>query len=118
MLSQVAQSLGIQAPATVDAMPEEGVSSIPPTHSPSPVQPIAHAPAVSNQSLSSKQDALRQLKEIAAFFRHSEPHSPVAYLLERAVTWADMPLDQWLTEIIDDEGMLGRIRERIGVTRA
>ncbi|MNH43305.1 hypothetical protein D3C79_1051750 [compost metagenome] len=61
---------------------------------------------------------MRQLKEIAAFFRHSEPHSPVAYLLERAVTWADMPLDQWLTEIIDDEGMLGRIRERIGVTRA
>ncbi|WP_449433502.1 type VI secretion system protein TssA [Pseudomonas putida] len=115
VLLQVAQSLGIQASAVVDAMPEEDVAAIPPATSPRPLPPVAHTPVVSNQSLSGKQDALRQLKEIAAFFRHSEPHSPVAYLLERAVTWADMPLDQWLAEVVDDGDLLKRIKEKTGM---
>ncbi len=66
-------------------------------------------------SLASKDAALRALNDIAAFFRRTEPHSPVAYLLERAVTWANMPLEQFLAEIIRDEGTLSSIRERVGL---
>jgi len=66
-------------------------------------------------SLASKEAALRALGEIAAFFRRTEPHSPVAFLLERAVYWANMPLDQFLAELIRDEGMLSSIRERVGL---
>ncbi|TKD29909.1 type VI secretion system protein TssA [Azotobacter chroococcum] len=61
-----------------------------------------------------RQEALRQIRQIAVWFRRNEPHSPVAYLLERAVLWADMPLDQWLAEVVDDSSVLSRVRERIG----
>ena len=66
-------------------------------------------------SLASKEAALRALAEIAGFFRRTEPHSPVAYLLDRAVLWANMPLEQFLAEIIRDEGTLSAIRERVGL---
>lgn len=66
-------------------------------------------------SLASKEAALRALNDIAGFFRRTEPHSPVAYLLDRAVTWANMPLEQWLAEVIRDEGTLSSIRERVGL---
>jgi type VI secretion system protein ImpA len=66
-------------------------------------------------SLASKEAALRALGEIAGFFRRTEPHSPVAYLLERAVYWANMPLEQFLAELIRDEGTLSSIRERVGL---
>mgnify|MGYP006179427065 CR=1 FL=1 len=60
-------------------------------------------------------EALRQLQMVADFFRRTEPHSPVAYLLERAVLWANMPLEQFLAELIRDEGTLSSIRERVGL---
>lgn len=66
-------------------------------------------------SLASKEAALRALGEIAGFFRRTEPHSPVAYLLDRAVYWANMPLEQFLAEIVRDEGTLSSIRERVGL---
>ncbi|ODU38101.1 MAG: hypothetical protein ABS98_16825 [Lysobacteraceae bacterium SCN 69-48] len=66
-------------------------------------------------SLASKESALRALNDIAGFFRRTEPHSPVAYLLDRAVAWANMPLEQWLAEVIRDEGTLSSIRERVGL---
>lgn len=66
-------------------------------------------------SLASKEAALRALGEIAGFFRRTEPHSPVAYLLERAVLWANMPLEQFLAELIRDESTLSSIRERVGL---
>lgn len=70
---------------------------------------------LSASSVASKQAALRTISEIAGFFRRTEPHNPVAYLLDRAVYWADMPLDQWLAEVVRDEGTLSSIRERVGL---
>lgn len=66
-------------------------------------------------SLASKDAALRAITEIAGFFRRTEPHNPVAYLLDRAVVWANMPLEEWLAEVIRDQGTLSSIRERVGL---
>lgn len=66
-------------------------------------------------SLASKEAALRAISEIAGFFRRTEPHNPVAYLLDRAVEWANMPLEQWLAEVVRDESTLSSIRERVGL---
>lgn len=63
----------------------------------------------------SKQAALRALGDIASFFKRTEPHSPVAYLLERAVVWADMPLHQWLAEVVRDDSTLSSIKDRVGI---
>ncbi len=66
-------------------------------------------------SLASKEAALRALTDIAGFFRRTEPHSPVAYLLDRAVAWANMPLEEWLAEVVRDDSTLSSIRERVGL---
>jgi type VI secretion system protein ImpA len=62
--------------------------------------------------------ALRQLAEVAAFFRRTEPHSPVAYLVERAVQWGHMPLEHWLKEVINDGTVLAHVRETLGLRDA
>ena len=65
----------------------------------------------------SRADALRRLSEIAAFFQRTEPHSPVSFLVQRAVRWGEMPLDRWLDEVVGDESVLYRIRETLGIKR-
>ncbi|MEO0443682.1 MAG: type VI secretion system protein TssA [Pseudomonadota bacterium] len=46
--------------------------------------------------------ALKQLSEISDFFRKTEPHSPISYVLEKAVKWAEMPLSELVLELIPD----------------
>jgi len=60
-------------------------------------------------------DALRRLEVIAGFFHRTEPHSPVAYLVQRAVRWGQMPLEQWLKDVVSDAGVLDHIRETLGI---
>lgn len=67
-------------------------------------------------AVANRRDALARLAEIAAFFQATEPHSPVSYLVQRAVKWGNMPLDSWLQEVIKDESVLYNLRETLGVT--
>ena len=60
-------------------------------------------------------EALRRLEEVAAFFQKTEPHSPVSYLVQRAVKWGNMPLESWLQEVIKDDNVLGQLRETLGL---
>ena len=60
-------------------------------------------------------EALARLGEVAEFFRQTEPHSPVSYLVQRAITWGQMPLDTWLAEVIKDTTVLGGIKETLGI---
>lgn len=62
-------------------------------------------------------DALRRLGAVAEFFRRTEPHSPVAYLVQRAARWGEMPLDEWLQEVIKSDDVLGNVRETLGLTQ-
>jgi type VI secretion system protein ImpA len=66
-------------------------------------------------ALTDRAAALRQLAAVAAFFRRTEPHSPVSYLVQRAVQWGAMPLEDWLREVISDDGVLARVRETLGL---
>jgi type VI secretion system protein ImpA len=65
-------------------------------------------------AIRSRQDALKRLSEVADFFRQTEPHSPVSYLVQRAVKWGNMPLESWLQEVVKDESVLSQIRETLG----
>jgi type VI secretion system protein ImpA len=65
--------------------------------------------------LSGRAEALRQLAEVAQFFQRTEPHSPVAYLVQRAIKWGQMPLELWLEEVIKDGATLGHVKETLGI---
>jgi type VI secretion system protein ImpA len=65
--------------------------------------------------ISTREDALKKLSEVAEFFHKTEPQSPVSYLVERAVRWGRMPLDTWLEEVIKDNNVLGHLRETLGL---
>ena len=60
-------------------------------------------------------EAISQLESIAQFFQRTEPHSPVAYLVQRAARWGDMSLNDWLEEVVGDSSVLSRIRQTLGV---
>ena len=64
-----------------------------------------------------REDALRRLGAVADFFRRTEPHSPVAYLVQRAARWGQMPLEEWLQEVIKSDDVLGNVRETLGLTQ-
>lgn len=59
--------------------------------------------------------ALQQLREVASYFRRTEPHSPVAYLAEKAVKWGEMPLHEWLRKVIKDQGAMSHLEELLGL---
>lgn len=60
-------------------------------------------------------EALRRLAAVAEFFRKTEPHSPISYLVQRAARWGEMPLEAWLREVIKDDSVLGGVRETLGI---
>lgn len=66
-------------------------------------------------AISSRKDALQRLEEVAQYFHRTEPHSPVAFLIERALKWGEMPLDQWLSEVIKNNEVLEQVRETLGI---
>lgn len=64
--------------------------------------------------ISSRSDALKRLTEVAAFFRKTEPHSPVSYLVNRAIQWGNMPLENWLQDVIKDQNILSQLKQTLG----
>jgi type VI secretion system protein ImpA len=70
---------------------------------------------LSGGPVTSRAQALQQLREVAGFFRRTEPHSPVAYLADKAARWGDMPLHAWLRAVLKDGGTLAQLEEILGV---
>jgi len=65
-------------------------------------------------AVQSRVQALSQLRLVADFFRRTEPHSPVAYLADKAASWGDMPLHVWLRAVIKDPGAIAGLEEMLG----
>lgn len=52
-----------------------------------------------------RETAFRQLQEIAAFFRRTEPHSPIAYAIDNIVRRGRMTLPALMRELISDDAI-------------
>lgn len=59
-------------------------------------------PSQSTGVVKTREEAFKKLLEISEFFRKTEPHSPISYMLERTVKWGDLPLDSLIRELIPD----------------
>jgi type VI secretion system protein ImpA len=68
-------------------------------------------------ALQGRAQALAQLRQVADFFRRTEPHSPVAYLADKAALWGEMPLHVWLRSVLKDPGALGQLEEMLGTSK-
>lgn len=62
----------------------------------------------------SRAQALAQLRLVAEFFRHTEPHSPVAYLADKAAKWGELPLHEWLRAVVKDPAQIAQLDELLG----
>lgn len=76
----------------------------------SATSPIFHVGPIRDRN-----HALEQLRQVAEFFRSTEPHSPVAYLADKAAKWGGMPLHTWLKSVVKDATSLAFIEEMLDV---
>jgi type VI secretion system protein ImpA len=74
----------------------------------------APAPAMPG-AINSRADALRSLTAIAAYFRRTEPLSPLAYTLEEVVRRAGMTWPQLLEEILPDPTARAFVLTTLGI---
>jgi len=72
------------------------------------------ATASGSGPIQSRRDALKRLADVADYFQKTEPHSPISYIVQRAVKWGNMPLELWLKDVIKDENVIGSIRQTLG----
>ncbi|MBU2898831.1 ImpA family type VI secretion system protein [Vibrio hepatarius] len=49
--------------------------------------------------ITSRDQAFHELRKISQFFQQTEPHSPIPFLLERAIRWGYMSLPELLNEM-------------------
>ncbi|MCR6653204.1 MAG: type VI secretion system protein TssA [Cellvibrionaceae bacterium] len=73
------------------------------------------APRSAGGPLETREQAFNQMLEIAEFFRKREPHSPISYVLEKAVKWGNMPLFDLMRELISDDKTLEEYGKLTGV---
>jgi type VI secretion system protein ImpA len=76
---------------------------------------VGAGPAPAAGGLTSREDALRALAQIAEFFRRTEPLSPIAYTLQEAVRRSRMTWPELLEEIVPDALSRSAILTSLGI---
>lgn len=104
-LRAIANDLGILA----SGLPPAAAQILAEGHPTPEAAPLLHGP------IKTRAQALEQLRQVAIFFRDTEPHSPVAYLADKAARWGAMPLHAWLRTVVKDHGTLSHIEELLGL---
>jgi type VI secretion system protein ImpA len=66
-------------------------------------------------TITSREEAFKTLDLVAQFFRRTEPHSPLAYLLEQAVRWGRLSLPDLLNELIPDRSTREQLFKLVGI---
>jgi type VI secretion system protein ImpA len=66
----------------------------------------------------SREDAYRQLASIAEYLARYEPHSPVPYLIQRALEWGCKPLPILLRELMSSDADGQRLWTFLGLLRS
>lgn len=103
--SLAAETVGASAPS----------SSLGAAHTDRPTSSAGQQAPFTATEPRTRAEALRQLQLVADFFRRTEPHSPVAYLADKAIKWGEMPLHRWLGEVVKDPASMAHLQELLGL---
>ncbi len=96
----------VPSPATAEevAMPPETTDA-----------PAASPAALRVRPFASREEAYRALTDAADYLARTEPHSPVPYLVRRAVAWGGLSLAELIQEFLKDGHDLPAIRTLLGM---
>ncbi|MGK3997858.1 type VI secretion system protein TssA [Sorangium sp. So ce1024] len=101
---------------TTSAVGEPAVAPAPATGEPSARDAAGPAPARgAGAAIQSRVEAYRQLNEAADYLLRTEPHSPVPYLVKRAISWGNMSLAEVLAEFVSGADDLVAIYRLLGI---
>ena len=116
LLAAMAEAVARFAPAAGAAATEPQGSAVPATAQ----EAVRSGPAASAPvgGLATRDDALRQLSEIAAWFKRNEPNSPLAYTLDDAVRRGRMSWPELVSELLPDETARNSLLISLGIKPA
>jgi len=76
------------------------------------------APAPISGAILSRAEAFQRLSEAADYLLRTEPHSPVPYLVRRAVSWGNLSLAELLGELLQKNADLPTLYTLLGIKRS
>lgn len=91
--------------------PEKPISSGAPPDTASSQTP----PSAATAGLSSRGEVYRLLREAADRLQQMEPHSPIPYLIRRAVTLGALPFPALIKELVRDANILQELNREFGI---
>ncbi|ACV27905.1 type VI secretion system protein TssA [Kangiella koreensis] len=65
---------------------------------------VTDSPGAEVRAINRREQAVNTLRQVAQYFRETEPHSPISYLLEQSIRWSDLSLPELLQQLIPEEG--------------
>ncbi len=78
----------------------------------------AAGPRVAVGQVMNREGALKQLEDLSAWFRRTDPHSPLAYTLEEAVRRGRLTWPELLEELLTDKNVRDGLLIRLGIRPA
>ncbi|RXE98086.1 type VI secretion system ImpA family N-terminal domain-containing protein [Pseudoalteromonas sp. PS5] len=106
----------VQSAEPVVATPNETAKSAPQATYQAPQAAVVATQPVVAKAVYTREHALEELNRIAVFFKKTEPHSPIPYLLARAIRWGNMSFSDLMGELIaKDSPALAEISKLTGV---
>ena len=75
----------------------------------------ARRDGVAVQRMATREDVYRQLRDAANLLQKIEPHSPIPYLIQKAITLGAMPFPLLMKALIRDEGVLKEMSRELGI---
>ena len=67
--------------------------------------------------IASRADAYRALTDASEYLMRTEPHSPVPYLVRRAISWGNMSLVELLEELLQKNADINTVYALLGMKR-
>ncbi|WNG35729.1 type VI secretion system protein TssA [Archangium violaceum] len=88
----------------------------PPEATPEPgAPPLPFGPGQVPSVIQSRSEAYQLLGLAADYLLRTEPHSPVPYLVKRAMAWGQLPLDKLLEELVPDSSNVEALHTLLGM---
>lgn len=97
--------------------PAAAIEIAPGEELPMTASPTQELPSMTG-AISNRAEAYHRLREAADYLMRAEPHSPVPYLVRRAITWGNLSLAELLEELLQKNADLATINALLGIRKS